>query len=249
MLIVLGAVESKLKREDKVHHNKRKTALRAVFYNQKAVILIKIRLNSKGLTLLELVATVAILSIVSVMTFSMVQETRRKKLRTEAKVGLASFHKAQMRFHFEHGAFTKDIDEILFPNGILRYNIGFNDSLTDRNNTGTPPTSGVNNLWEMCGKTFDIGSSVSTTSTPNTSDPLSQSACAFQKPDGTEFEPPDIVNATFNATTKKYKAFAAGNLMSDDNSDTASKNIDRWSIDEKGNVDNCQSPWDTSLSC
>lgn len=193
-------------------------------------------MNQRGLTIIELMFVTVLVFIVGSMSFFKVTELTLKRMRQEAKINLADFYRAQMHYKFEHNEFAEEINGMIFPKGVLRYNVGFKSSLT---NPVAGVSSGINNYLEMCGSCDNCLEERKTIDSIKT-----YANCAFRTKDVKgEIVPPSIPNSG-EVSSSGYKAFATANLFEDNHDvDGRDRDIDAWWIDEKQKLCLCKDPW------
>ena len=206
-----------------------------------------IRLKSKGMTLIEVVAVMVIIFTVGSMSYVLVQKNNQKHMTKEAQIALAYFYKAQASYHFEHNKYTAEIDKIVFPEGSLRYNVGFRSDNTARDpNDRDSTASGINNYWELCGKEFKAKEQ------QHNWNVITRSDCAFQTKKGKGFKPPGIGSkcnwrgirneGQSNEKPERYKACAVANFKKPDNSTTPHDDaeMDIWAISNTQKLHHCR---------
>ena len=208
---------------------------------------------------MELVAAAGLISAVSVMSFFQVKNFQKKSLQKEAKIQLSQFYQGQAGYKFDEGEYAKEIEEIVFPQGALRYNVGFKRSSTNPTSTPGGP-SGINNFWELCHTGKKQARAEKKINNEDSNKTITTGRCFFRTKSGsTAFPPPSILNSSADADNtadpKTFKAYARGNLEEDDNvwckeegfpqSDLESK-IDEWTINQKGELKNDRGPFASS---
>lgn len=72
----------------------------------------KLRLTQKGLTLLELLIVLAIVGIISKLSSTLHESSKRKSLQSEAKFSLASIYNLEKSFYSEFGSYIPDLYSI-----------------------------------------------------------------------------------------------------------------------------------------
>ena len=209
------------------------------------------------MTLIELVAAAGLISAVSAMSFFQIKSFQKKALQKEAKINLSQFYQGQVSYKFDNGNYADEIENIIFPKGALRYNVGFKIGLTARNDSPPNPiTSGINNFWELCHIEKDIPrKEISINGATNI---ITKGDCFFRiKDDTAGFPPPSIKDTAAtvknNTDPKEFKAFAIGNLEEDNNdsckeavgSDLEDK-IDEWTMNHEAQLTNTRGPFAVS---
>ncbi len=82
---------------------------------------------NKGFTLIELVSVSAIATVLGGVSFFYLREARVKQFRKEAMIELGLLYRGQTTYRLKHGYFSDGIQDIMFPSGAKRYNVGHNE--------------------------------------------------------------------------------------------------------------------------
>ena len=116
------------------------------------------KLNNRGLSLIEISAAVVLISILSVFSVTQYNRSKTKSLTKSAKLQLSHLHRMEKIYFIEHSTFTYELRGNMFPKGVQLYNVGFGVSAKDwklNPCASMRDESFVNNYYELCGDDLD----------------------------------------------------------------------------------------------
>ena len=126
---------------------------------------VKLLKNNRGLSLIEILSAVVLLSIVSVFSVTQYNRSKTKSLTKQAKLQLGHLHRMEKMYFQEHKTYTFELRGNMFPKGVQLYNVGFGYRARDwkRNHCAYFHNyeQFKNNYYELCGKDFKTKDSLS----------------------------------------------------------------------------------------
>ncbi len=163
----------------------------------------------KGFSILEVVFSVAILSVIGVFSINELKNHNKKLLKKEAKILLSLYYKNQTRFFFEHKVYSDKVSDILQPEGQQIYNIGVKN-LTTFNLCGTD----YNSKRIQCAFNCEPGKNASF------------------------YDPVNGIGGSIDSR-HSFEAVAVADLWDVEGCSTTSSNrLDVWKINARGELDN-----------
>lgn len=231
---------------------------------------IDLKLNNRGLSLLEISAAVVLISIISVFSVTQYNKSKTKSLTKSAKLQLGHLHRMEKAYFIEHSTFTYELRGNMFPKGIQLYNVGFGSKASD---VKLKPCSFywnesafTNNYYELCGADLDstgtrqeCGFKNKEGSTPqlnlaykglraNVYYKPNQHCTLNQKPilaPRSDYCNGDKLKRDFPGNEHKFYtkfiAYAVGDILDPRNFSSPANKLDVWRINGNGYLEHCQS--------
>ena len=179
--------------------------------------------RQKGFSLIEVMVVVAIIAILTMMSFAQVQKLIAKARQTEARQNLSSLYVAEKNFFATYNTYFDGFLQIGFsPEGDVRYRIGF----------GQPGFLNIGDLQSKYGYSGNTASHII-----NTKQYCNTSKSCHELQPALEFSLSSTSKVSseskFTAEAVSYLGFKKGGKLPD-----------RWTIDEKKTVTNTKSGMD-----
>lgn len=176
----------------------------------------------RGFTLIEVLSVILIFSVISGISFVYLRDSRLRSLTNEAKIELSLLYRSQKAYYLKYGQFADGIEQVVFPSGAMRYNVGHINH----------PDKPKHNFYQICGKGNSDCSMVHGKKA-NVMDSHTDAKC--------------VAGNTANPG-KTFKAYAVGDIYDDDGKSPDNK-WDKWWIDQDGQLSHCQDPLNKEGSC
>ena len=114
-----------------------------------------LKLNNRGLSLIEISAAVVLISVISVFSVTQYNKSKTKSLTKSAKLQLGHLHRMEKVYFIEHSTFTYELRGNMFPKGVQLYNVGFGSKVKDNKLNPcaySTDSAFANNYYELCGE-------------------------------------------------------------------------------------------------
>ena len=219
-------------------------------------------MKSRGFTLIEVISVALMMTIIGGISVASLKKTQIRNRKLEAKTELGFIYQAQRTYLLKNRESLNDgIQEIVFPKGTKRYNVGFVNIHNPRSSRQ------AHNYMELCddknGEKIDgnLGSYNYGGDPDKPTNKRADDGCKFienkadieahvdklQMPPGAHCPDKEETDETLRY---KFTAYAVGNISDTSLAEVDKLKINRWKIDDdEGSLCECEPESDLSAPC
>lgn len=198
-------------------------------------------MKSRGFTLIEVISVALMMTIIGGISVISLKKTQIRNRKLEAKTELGFIYQAQKTYLFKNRAKLNDgIQEIVFPKGIKRYNVGFENHYNRELHQ-------AHNYMELCddknGEKIDgnLGSYNYGGDPDKPTNKRADDGCKFVGKKADVHRKLALPSAAkcpeSNGTPRlEFTAYAIGNILDTSLADVDFNDLNKWIITDEGTV-------------